>query len=56
MISWFAYVPHAEVRTRQRQGWIIVADLGPVHGHWSVLMRWTRPGRPPGAGEPDARA
>jgi hypothetical protein len=43
-------VRHAEVATYERQGWIAVADLGPVHGRWSVLMLWT------GKDEPDAKA
>jgi hypothetical protein len=50
VISWFRYVRHAEVAAYERQGWIAVADLGPVHGRWSVLMLWT------GKDEPDARA
>ena len=32
VISWFRFVRHAEVATYERQGWIVVADLGPVHG------------------------
>ena len=50
MISWFRYVPHAQVSARERQGWVLASDLGPTHGCWSVLMRWA------GEGEPDARA
>ena len=50
MISWFRYVRHEEVETYARQGWRVVAGLGPVHGCWSVLMRWM------GEGVPDARA
>ena len=46
MISWFRYVRHAEVPTYERQGWIVVAHLGPVHGAWSVLMCWTDKGEP----------
>lgn len=34
----FRYVPHALVRDRERAGWMVVRDLGPVHGFWSVLM------------------
>jgi hypothetical protein len=48
MISWFAYVRHDEVRAREDAGWVLVGDLGPVHGAWSVLMRWTGPGDPEG--------
>ena len=50
MISWFRFVPHDEMAAYERQGWIAVADLGPVHGRWSVLMLWT------GKDEPDAMA
>jgi hypothetical protein len=48
VISWFRFVPHAEVAAYERQGWITVADLGPVHGTWSVLMRWTGEDEPVG--------
>ena len=48
MISWFRFVVHAEVAIYERQGWIVVAHLGPVHGAYAVLMRWR------GAGDPDA--
>lgn len=41
MISWFRFVRHAEVALYERRGWVAAADLGPVHGAWSVLMRWT---------------
>ena len=41
MISWFRYVPHAEVAMYERQGCMVVAHLRPVHGTWSVLMRST---------------
>lgn len=33
----FQYVRHAQVEVFLRRGWMIVADLGPVHGTWSVL-------------------
>ncbi|WP_188311932.1 hypothetical protein [Salinarimonas soli] len=46
MIGWFAYVRHADVPAREACGWVVVDDLGPVHGHWSVLMRWTGEGEP----------
>jgi hypothetical protein len=46
MISWFAYVRHEDVAARREEGWVLVGDLGPVHGAWSVLMRWTGPGEP----------
>jgi hypothetical protein len=54
MISWFAYVPHEDITAREALGWIVVGDLGPVHGAWSVLMRWDGPGAPHGGS--DARA
>ena len=41
MISWFRFVVHAEVALYERQGWTVVAHLGPVHGAYAVLMRWT---------------
>ena len=25
----------------ERQGWVVAAHLGPVHGAYAVLMRWT---------------
>jgi hypothetical protein len=50
VISWFRFVVHAEVAIYERQGWTVVAHLGPVHGRWSVLMLWT------GKDEPDAMA
>jgi hypothetical protein len=34
----FRYVRHADVDEFHRRGWMIVADLGSVHGYWSVLM------------------
>ena len=56
MMGWFAYVRHEEVSAREQQGWRVVADLGPVHGFWSVLMAWTGQGEPPLKGKADARA
>ena len=46
MISWFRFVPHDEVAAYERQGWIVVARLGPVHGTYAVLMRWTGESEP----------
>jgi hypothetical protein len=37
MIGWPASVRHAGV---------VVDSLGPVHGAWPVLMRWTGEGEP----------
>jgi hypothetical protein len=28
-------------------GWILSADLGAVHGEWSVLVEWPHPGEGP---------
>lgn len=50
MISWFHYVRHADVPVFEREGWIVWRDLGPTHGLWSVLMKWT------GEDDPPARA
>ncbi len=47
MISWFRYVRHADVAAYEANGWAFAADLGPTHGHWSVLMIWTGEGDPP---------
>ena len=47
MISWFRYVRHDQVARREAEGWVTVADLGPVHGFWSVLMQWTGTGEAP---------
>jgi hypothetical protein len=46
VLSYFRYVRHADVPAFAVRGWAICGDLGPVHGHWSVLMRWTGPGEP----------
>jgi hypothetical protein len=34
----FRFVRHHDVFDRFTRGWMIVADLGSTHGHWSVLM------------------
>lgn len=35
----FRFVRHEDVDAYHRRGWMIdCADLGPVHGAWSVLM------------------
>ena len=46
MISWFRFVVHAEVARYEREGWTVVAHLGPVHGTYAVLMRWAGTGEP----------
>lgn len=34
----FRYARFADIETFHRDGWMMVADLGPTHGLWSVLM------------------
>lgn len=34
----FRYVCHRDVFAFMREGWMVVAELGRTHGHWSVLM------------------
>lgn len=34
----FRYVRLSDVEAFHRRGWMCVADLGPTHGRWSVLM------------------
>lgn len=34
----FRYVRHESVEAYHREGWMVVADLGPTHGRWSCLM------------------
>lgn len=36
----FRYVAHGRAVDMARLGWLPVADLGPVHGEWSILMEW----------------
>lgn len=38
---WYRMVPHERIPAYLALGWMVVADLGPVHGEWSVLMRWS---------------
>lgn len=47
MISWFRYIPYADILWRLAQGWQPCADLGHHHGQWSVLCVWTGEGEPP---------
>ena len=37
-IRWFKYVRHEDRAAYERDGWIFAAELGPTHGHYSVLM------------------
>lgn len=46
MISWFKIVPHHERTAHEASGWVFDSELGPTHGHWSILMRWTGEGDP----------
>lgn len=32
------YVRYPDIDSYHRLGWMVVADLGPTHGQWSVLM------------------
>ena len=34
----YRYVRWDRIDEFHRLGWMVVADLGPTHGHWSVLM------------------
>ena len=34
----FQFVRHSKIEKFERDGWMIVDDLGPLHGRWSVLM------------------
>jgi len=36
--GWFRMVRHEVVPDHLAMGWMVVRDLGPTHGHWSVLM------------------
>jgi hypothetical protein len=58
VISWFRFVPHDEMAAYERLGWIVVAHLGPVHGAYAVLMRWSgenEPGALVGAADEEPR-
>lgn len=45
-MSWFRYVPHADLLWRMAQGWRYVADLGPPHSDHACLMQWSGEGEP----------
>jgi len=32
------YVRHSRVEDHLRLGWMVLAELGPTHGEWSILM------------------
>jgi hypothetical protein len=47
MISWFRYVRHADAPVLAATGlWAVIADLGPTHGAYAVLMQFTGDGEP----------
>ena len=37
-IRWFRYVRHEDRAAFEAQGWVFAANLGPVHGCYSILM------------------
>ncbi len=37
-VRWFRFVRHEDRTAFEAQGWVFAADLGPVHGCYSVLM------------------
>lgn len=45
-VSTVGYVRHGERAAHEAAGWVFVSDLGPTHGQWSVLMKWTGEGEP----------
>lgn len=56
MDGWYKYVLHRLVVDYEHIGWRVVADLGPPHNHYSVLMQWFGDGEPvmPGKKTPNA--
>lgn len=34
------YIPHSRLQDWLMLGWIVIADLGPVHGQYSVMGEW----------------
>ena len=47
MITYFRYVPHAQVAAYEAKGWTKTGSLdGTSHGQWSVLMMWEGHGEP----------
>lgn len=40
MTGVYRYIPIEHLLFRLAQGWIIAADLGPVHGQWRWLGWW----------------
>lgn len=37
---WFRMVLHERIPEYLALGWLVVADLGPIHGEWSMMMQW----------------
>ena len=37
-VRWFRFVRHEDRATFEAQGWVVVGDLGPVHGFYATLM------------------
>ena len=42
----YCYARIAHIEDYQLMGWVVVADLGPTHGAWSVLAVWLCECRP----------
>jgi hypothetical protein len=38
--QYFRYVRHENIADYERLGWLVVAELHPPHGQYSVLMQW----------------
>ncbi len=48
MITFFRYVPHAELIAHLAQGWEVADDLADTHhGRHASLCRWPQDGEPP---------
>lgn len=46
-ITWFRYARPDMIERLEAEGWVVEpVNLGPGHGRWSVLMRWTGKGEP----------
>jgi hypothetical protein len=46
MTRTFRYCKWSDLDDALRLGWIVSADLGPVHGKWSVLVEYLCDCRP----------
>ena len=42
----YCYARKARLRDYVDMGWLVVGELGPVHGFWSVLAVWLCECRP----------